>query len=331
MSDLTSIPKHCPACRSVRLVSCSVVPVIDLAKAWAADRAGGSILTADELEKHATEWARRICLAIGSDVVQFYRCVTCQVEQSSPARCWPEGSYTEDEHYPIRWEFGRFLEDLDGSCRNLLELGCGEGVFLKMAKDRGHDCIGLDFNPVASNVAKSKGLNVCVGGFDRLISGDTAWKPFDAVAMFHVIEHLPDPEAVLAQLTPFVRSGTLLALSCPAPNRFTRLIKEQQVCGRDFWDFPPHHVLRWTPSGLKIILERLGWEVISSVEEPLDHRSAAAQIGVTKAYRRGVAKHPVRRRMCILSARLQLFFANYTTKTTGLSLYTLAKYRGQPS
>lgn len=326
-------PHCCPACEGTRFTTGPVVPVSALGWAWAADRAGNGSPPSDA---DAAAWAERIRRAIGSDVIQFSRCTECGVEASSPARCWPEGSYTEDENYPPRWEFGRFLDDLDdlddlgAAPVRLLELGVGEGTFLKMATERGHRGTGLDFNRSAVAVAKSRGLNVALGGFEQLASSGRA-EPFDAVAMFHVIEHLPDPAAVLRLLCPFVRVGTLLGISCPAPRRFTRLIGVQQVAGRDFWDYPPHHVLRWTADGLREVLERTGWEVVASEEEPLVLRDAAAQLGVTRAMWKGYADRPLRRRLGIAAARLRLVWERAVSRPTGLSLYTLARYRGGPS
>ena len=196
-----------------------------------------------------------------------------------------------------------------------------------MAAARGHCGTGLDFNPTAVAVAKSRGLNVEVGGFDRL-AAQSDGGPFGGVAMFHVIEHLPDPAAVLRQLAPHARPGTLLGISCPAPSRFTRLIGVQQVAGYDFWDYPPHHVLRWTAAGLRAVLVRTGWDVVASEEEPLVLRDAAAQMGVTRANRKGYARRPLRRRVGIAAARLRLLWARAVSRPTGLSLYTLARYRG---
>lgn len=320
-------PARCPACEHPRLSPGPAVSVDDLGRAWAADRAGGAGVRPES----AADWAGRIRAAIGPGVVRFFRCEACGVEVSSPARCWPEGSYTEDENYPPRWEFGRFLADLGPAPVRLLELGAGQGTFLKLAAERGHRGTGLDFNQPAVAVAKSRGLDVVAGGFDRLGSGGTDAGPFDAVALFHVIEHLPDPSGVLASLAPFVRAGTLLGISCPGPRRYTRLIRGQQVAGRDFWDYPPHHVLRWTAAGLRAVLDRTGWDVVASAEEPLVVRDAAAHVGVSQARAKGYATRPLRRRVGIAGARLRLLWERAVSRPTGLSLYTLARYRGTPA
>jgi 2-polyprenyl-3-methyl-5-hydroxy-6-metoxy-1,4-benzoquinol methylase len=309
------------------------VRVAELARCWATDRAvtesGGQPVAPARLDEMSRDWEERIQKAIGSPTVAFYRCDGCRVEVSSPCRCWPDGAYPEDEHYPARWEFGRFLADLGPKPLRVLELGAGRGTFLGLAADRGHDVVGLDFNPAAVVVARSKGLEVIHGGFGQLrehLAGRPDEK-FDAVAMFHVIEHLPDPAKVLAGLAEFVRPGAKLGVSCPGPRRFTRRIDVQQVGGRDYWDYPPHHVLRWTPEGLRAGLGRVGWEVEEVDEEPFWLTAAASQVGVTRALWRGYHHNKLRRRLGIAAAKLGLLPAAAAGSLRGLSLYARARYR----
>jgi SAM-dependent methyltransferase len=333
-AELQAAPARCPGCGSDRFTRVGEASVADLGRAWATDRAvgesRGAPVAPGRLAELAHDWAARIRKAIGADAVAVHRCEACGLEVSVPCRCWPEGEYTEDENYPARWEFGRFLDDLGPGPLRVLELGAGRGTFLEMAVRRGHRAVGVDFTPTAVAFARARGLEVIGGGFNRLRQHltDQSGGPFDAVAMFHVIEHLPDPAEVLSGLGEFVRPGTRLGISCPGPRRFTRLIGVQQVGGRDFWDYPPHHVLRWTPEALRAVLAKVGWEVVATAEEPLDVRAAASQIGVARALWRGYLHRRWWRRAGIALARLRVLAAAAVGPVRGLSLYTLARYRG---
>jgi 2-polyprenyl-3-methyl-5-hydroxy-6-metoxy-1,4-benzoquinol methylase len=318
------------------------MPVPRLARAWATFRkvhasgAEGPGPQHRPTEEEVGGWAQAIRAAVAADVIRFDRCAGCGLEVASPGRPWPEGAYPKDEHYPVRWEFDRFLADLAGARHEagapnslLLELGCGAGQFLERARAEGHQPLGIDFNPAAIDEARRRGLEVVLGGFEQLRSHLSARGPersFGAVAMFHVIEHLPEPAGLLNGLAEFVRPGTLLGLSCPGPNRFTRLIRAQQAGRRDWWDYPPHHVLRWTTPALSTFLQANGWELVRAEEEPFSLVHAAAQMGYTQALWNGFAHRRWWTRWAILAARLRLLtsFSRYR----GLSLYALARWRG---
>lgn len=324
---------RCPACGGGRFAPVETVPVARLAEVFTTYRVNLTAAPRDRAELAALVDANKggtaeaITRAIGCAHIRFDRCEGCGLEVSAPRRCWPEGSYPEEENYPLRWEFTRFLDDLGADPLDVLELGAGQGQFLALARDRGHRGVGLDFSPGAVAVARAKGLEVLCGGFDRLRERLAGRPPgaFGAVAIFHVIEHLPDPGAVFDGLAEFVRPGTRLAVSCPGPRRFTDLIRVQQVGARDFWDYPPHHVLRWTPAALTAFLTGRGWEVTAVVEEPLDRRGAAAQMGVTRAQWLGYRHRRWRTRLSIAAARARLA----VSRRRGLSLYALAVYRGR--
>jgi SAM-dependent methyltransferase len=312
------------------------VPVRRLALSWATFRklhtppdvghpAPSPVPTPDEV----SGWGEAIRQALGAEEVRFDRCLKCGLEMATPARCWPDGAYPEDEHYPVRWEFGRLLDDLRDRPRRVLELGCGAGQFLEGAAARGHAPLGIDFNPAAVQKAKERNRDVVRGGFEHLrahLGGRGQDPTFDAVAMFHVIEHLPEPGRLLRRLGEFVRPGSLLGLSCPGPNRFTCLISDQHAGLRDWCDHPPHHVLRWSIPALRAFLEANGWEVLSAEEEPFSFIRAAAQIGYSRALWRGYARRRGRTRLSILASRLRLLIPGRSY--SGLSLYVLARFRG---
>lgn len=323
----TSLPELqttvCLACGSSGLTFVESIAIERLADAWAIDR---EALGGESADRQA--WLESTTRAIESSAVRFDRCEKCGLEMSSPRRPWLNGLYPEDENYPQRWEFFRCLTDLGSNPLSVLELGCGAGEFLSLAESRGHQALGVDFNPFGVETATARGLKAICGGFDHLreylINSQTELT-FDAIAFFHVIEHLAEPELLFKELNSFAGSGTRLAISCPGPDRFTGLISEQRVGTREFVDYPPHHVLRWTIPALRKFLEAQGWTVITALEEPLDWVAASSQIGITRAMYKGYLNSPIRRRLSLVRARAQLVMEVMRRHTTGLSIYVLAE------
>ncbi len=93
----------------------------------------------------------------------------------------------------------------------LLDVGCATGSFLRAASG-GFDAEGVEPDPYTSRVAREEGLRVQTG----TIADVQGWSGrFDAVTMFHVIEHLESPRDGLRQARSMVRRGGVLIVETP--------------------------------------------------------------------------------------------------------------------
>lgn len=94
----------------------------------------------------------------------------------------------------------------------LLDVGCGSGSMLKIAKDLGWDVTGLEIDPNAVKAAKQQGLNVIEGSFNHLAQFTES---FDCVICSHVLEHVYEPTILIDLLTKKVKPQGVLLLSLP--------------------------------------------------------------------------------------------------------------------
>jgi 2-polyprenyl-3-methyl-5-hydroxy-6-metoxy-1,4-benzoquinol methylase len=297
---------------------CEIIGSSDVIAAWRRDdHAHGATTIVDRRSAELQ--------VILPERIEFRRCARCGLQMADPPTVWPAAAYPRDQSYPVRWEFRQCVDDLGSTPLDVLEIGCGTGQFLAAAAERGHRAVGIDFNASAVAEAQGRGVRAFCGGFDELARHVGATR-FDAVAIFHVIEHMPDPDALLSALAPWMRPDARLFLSCPGPRRFTRLIGEQQAGASDFWDYPPQHVLRWTLPALQAVAVRHGWTVLSAREEPFSWIAAASQIGVARSIYRRHADHPVMRRLNIASAWLRLLM--HGERRAGVALYLSAVSHG---
>ena len=313
------IEPRCVACGGP-LAPCESVATTALVDAWRReDAAAGADRTPQSSARGREIWA-----SLPSHVT-FHRCGDCGLERALPARVWSAAAYPRDQSYPVRWEFDRSLDDLGPAPLDVLEIGCGTGRFLELADRRGHRAIGIDFSDTAVQHATSQGMRAFCGGFDELAVHLGAEVRFDAVALFHVIEHVADPDALFSAIAEWTRPGAHLAISCPGPRRFTRLIGEQQVGQSDFWDYPPQHVLRWTLPALRSMCARHGWHVVTAIEEPFSWTAAGSHIGIARAQYRDVLDHPIWRRLSIAAGWWRALCA--PTYRHGVSIYVHAVRR----
>lgn len=146
----------------------------------------------------------------------------------------------------------------------LLEIGCGEGWFLKAAVAAGYEARGLEFsdfgltrfNPeLASRVAFGDAFEA----LDRLIA-DRA--EVEVCVMEHVLEHVADPQALLARLPAILAPGAVVAIT--VPNDFSPVQLRAKALGhidREFWVAPPQHLNYFNSDSLPRLLDRMGFEV----------------------------------------------------------------------
>jgi SAM-dependent methyltransferase len=77
----------------------------------------------------------------------------------------------------------------------LLDVGCGGGKFLERMRHFGWNVTGIDLAAdVAQRVQQRTGIKVYSG---TLPHADLKPQSFDAVTMWHLLEHVPDPRALL--------------------------------------------------------------------------------------------------------------------------------------
>jgi SAM-dependent methyltransferase len=94
----------------------------------------------------------------------------------------------------------------------VLDAGCGNGDFLRVAEDLGHEAIGIDPDPDAVERARSRGLDARLG---HLPGSGLQRGSFDHVFLSHVLEHLHRPAEALSEACALLAPGGRLWLSLP--------------------------------------------------------------------------------------------------------------------
>lgn len=160
---------------------------------------------------------------------------------------------------PDRW-FRNLSRPIPGS-NKLLDIGCGDGEFLKLAKSCGWDVCGLEPDSNAALVGRSKGLHVINAGEEHF---DGEQELFDVITLSHVIEHVHEPLKSLKKCFDLLKPGGFLWLETPNVDSFG---------GREFgpnwrgWETPRHLVL-FNRSSLRHSLSQAGFSRITNVRSP---------------------------------------------------------------
>ena len=134
----------------------------------------------------------------------------------------------------------------------LLDFGCADGYFLEKARAAGWDIAGVE---IAAAMAASavRRLSIPIASALRDLSADR----FDAITLWEVVEHLPQPVSELRTLYSRLRPGGVLALSTPNADHWQAL-REPAA-----WPAyrPPSHLVLFGASSMDEALTRAGFEL----------------------------------------------------------------------
>ena len=137
----------------------------------------------------------------------------------------------------------------------LLDIGCGNGSYLREAKRMGWDPTGLDPDPASLGVSGADGYQV-VKGILPGIRFQT--NQFDAITMSHSIEHMHFPLEALREVHRILRPGGRLWIATPNFSSIGHRRFRENWVALD----PPRHLMLFTQNSLRGLLERSGFKNI---------------------------------------------------------------------
>ena len=179
----------------------------------------------------------------------------------------------------------------------LLDVGCWVGFLLAEARERGWQPHGVEPSRFASGYAREElGLDVHTGSVEAAALAPAS---FEAIFMGDVIEHLPEPAAMVERLRSLLAPRGVLALALPdAGSTLAR------VLGRRWWSVIPTHVQYFTRSSLELLLHRQGLSVLAVATQPKAftvgyyvERVAGYSRGLSQALSRGAELAGVKDRL----------------------------------
>jgi 2-polyprenyl-3-methyl-5-hydroxy-6-metoxy-1,4-benzoquinol methylase len=93
-----------------------------------------------------------------------------------------------------------------------MDVGCGAGSTVALARQLGWDAMGLEIDPAAVREARRTGLNLVEGTYEKLTHYA---QQFDCILCSHVLEHVHEPRDLLAKLKIAIKPGGVLLLTLP--------------------------------------------------------------------------------------------------------------------
>jgi 2-polyprenyl-3-methyl-5-hydroxy-6-metoxy-1,4-benzoquinol methylase len=135
----------------------------------------------------------------------------------------------------------------------LLDIGCGDGHFLVVAREHGWSVYGSEYGDGPRRRAQSNGLDVRTAPFS---AGPDELASFDVVTAIEVIEHVAAPLDEMKRVTALLRPGGCLYLTTP---NFASL--SRRLTGAKWRAIEcPEHLTLFTPRTLDYLLTSAGLE-----------------------------------------------------------------------
>jgi 2-polyprenyl-3-methyl-5-hydroxy-6-metoxy-1,4-benzoquinol methylase len=159
----------------------------------------------------------------------------------------------------------------------LLDIGCGTGLFLAVARRRGWEPYGVDDCAEATAHAREHfGLDVSDGAFtDFAAEGDR----FDAISMWDIIEHARDPVGLLQAAQGVLAPGGVIGISTPNQRSILDVVAGAlyrlsggRVTGPLEKFYIEQHFLYYSPETLAASIRKAGLEVVTLERELTDLR-----------------------------------------------------------
>lgn len=234
--------------------------------------------------------------------LEYWKCQDTGLGFYSPSDAAGAGHlYTQLEKFnwyymEEKWEFETALNILEKGER-VLEVGVGFGHFLKKARERHFQINGVELNPSAAELSRSKGFEIYEIDLESLSS--KTLKLYDVICSFQVLEHIAEPGNFLRGMLGNLRNGGRLILSVPNAEVMRRIDPNN----KNILNQAPHHMGHWDEQVFRALEHHFPVKVRSVYQEPLaDYHIAEFVTG----YLRGVFSK--------LGSRVnRVFFNRYST------------------
>lgn len=145
------------------------------------------------------------------------------------------------------------IEPRAGTPPRILDMGCGRGNLLMSLKRLGCECHGVERNEFPADDLP-RGIEFHTGKLSDIAFDEGS---FDAIIIWHVLEHIDDPVSLISEASRILRHDGLLAIAVP---NFGSI--QAKFFKKDWFHLDlPRHIYHFTPGTLTAVLERSGFAI----------------------------------------------------------------------
>ncbi|MBR9844604.1 MAG: class I SAM-dependent methyltransferase [Algicola sp.] len=149
----------------------------------------------------------------------------------------------------------KLINSFDLGDKKLLDVGCGTGDFLKIAKDNLWDVSGVEPNSKARTIANTKTENT-VYDVDQLLKFEK--HSFDVITLWHVLEHLPKLKTHIEVFESLLKPNGRLVIAVPNFKSYDANYYKKYWAAFDV----PRHLWHFSQNSISKLVHQNGMQVI---------------------------------------------------------------------
>jgi|WetSurMetagenome_2_1015567.scaffolds.fasta_scaffold228792_2 hypothetical protein len=240
------------------------------------------------------EYKKKIEKLWGAKNASFYGCRECDFEFAHPFIAADADFYSfvyhSENYYPAeKWEYSVTLRSINRFCKEatdpprLLELGAGNGSFLRMVTDTmipANEVFATEFSEAGAKSIGKMGIACFQKDLQQISEKDLLGK-INIVCMFQVLEHMTEIHEFFVKISTLTISGSRLYIS--VPNNFHRSFFDRHG---HHYDLPPVHVGRYNHKSLNRLSEFHGWKILQYLLQPSSYKERVRKF-IFSAYAKG--------------------------------------------
>jgi SAM-dependent methyltransferase len=189
-------------------------------------------------------------------------CPSCGLGQTVPVPAdlgayYGPAYYGKRHSFTDRYCFARRVRLLGQAARagglggpgSLLDIGCGDGSFLAAARARGWKGVGTEIG-AAAEASRAAGIEV------RSAPRDFDDR-FDAITMWHTLEHFPDPGGIVREAREMIAPRGTFIVAVPDAGGLQASLFQEHWFHLDV----PRHLFHFSRGALATLLDRSGFAI----------------------------------------------------------------------
>lgn len=134
---------------------------------------------------------------------------------------------------------------------SILDIGCGNGSFLKNLDNNHYEKYGVELKQEFTD----KMINLIIGDFNKIKLN----KKFDCITLWHVLEHLPQPQKTLIKIKKLLKNNGLLLMTMPNSDSLGFKLGRKYFFHLD----SPRHLFIPNSTNISRILKKTGFRQIA--------------------------------------------------------------------